>query len=235
MSEETPQDSPPESLISRYRTAQGKRRTVRRTISLSILLIVALYIVLIYRSFSDFRNHLPEFGSELSAEAALLMPQLIDDVQRMIDRLVPFYMDTFARTLSANEEQFRESLTLEFEALDRSAQRSWIKIEEAIAQLVIDQEYAARHALTGLMTEEDISRISNAYRMALERRLERFFAEHLGDHIAVGEGILANLEEISRTETDLPEDDTQFILGMMLELLGLQMQEGRGQYDYILE
>ncbi len=224
----------PNSLIDDYRVAQKRRNRARGAVGLISFLIIVVYVSLMWQTFSDFRyNRLPEFGAELSAEASEFMPVLAEDVGKMTERLVPFYINTFATAFSEKEDEFREVVSLEFKELERNAQKSWSKIEEANAQLAIDQEEAAFQALGEFMTDEDIARISEAYRRALEENMEMIFTEYLSEHIQVGENILDNLEEISRIETGIPSDNTQFIFGMMMELLGLQMQESSGDGYYV--
>ena len=74
-----------------------------------------------------------------------------------------------------------------------------------------------------------------AYRHALESYLASTFEHHFLEHIAVGEDIVANLKKVARTETDVPAEDTQFLMGMMLELLGIMLQQDTGTYNYIVE
>ncbi len=233
MSEEMLPESSSDSLINRYRAAQKRRNRARGTVGLISLLIIAVYISLMWLTFSDFRyNRLPEFGAELSAEAAEFMPGLAEEASQMTERLVPFYINTFAASFSGKEAEFREVISLEFKELETNAQRSWGKIEEANAQLAIDQEEAMFQALSEFITDEDIAKISEAYRKALDENLESIFSQYLSEHILVGERILTNLEEISTIETGVPSDNTQYILGMLMELLGLQMQEGSGDSYY---
>ena len=245
MTEESNPSSPPDdgnvfALMRQFRSAGGRRNVAKRTITLTILFVVVAFLFAIWQAATGFRDEgLPQFSATLSAEAAEFTPVLAERVKAMADRLVPVYTDAFAAAYAAayadREEAFAEILVDEFAQLERYAHASWPSIEEALAQLVVDQEVTARNAIKDVISSEQIAQISMAYRHALESYMASTFEHHFLEQIAVGEDIVANLKKVARTETDVPAEDTQFLMGMMLELLGIMLQQDTGTYNYIVE
>ena len=241
MTEESNPSSPPDdgyvfALMRQFRAAGGRRNVAKQTITLTILFVVVAFLFAIWQAATGFRDEgLPQFSATLSAEAAEFTPVLAERVKAMADRLVPVYTDAFAAAYADREEAFSEILVDEFAQLERYAHTSWPSIEEALAQLVVDQEVTARNAIKDVISPEQIAQVSMAYRHALESYLASTFEHHFLEHIAVGEDIVANLKKVARTETDVPAEDTQFLMGMMLELLGIMLQQDTGTYNYIVE
>lgn len=226
-----PEDTVPpvdkyETSIRRFLDAQTRLNKTRLRISLFIMLIFAVYLTLIYKTFADFRdNRLPEFSAELSTEAAQFMPRVTNDVRAMTDRLVPFYINTFSAQFANDEEIFSAVIVEEFDQLESFSAQSWIKIEEALAQLVVEQEEAATAALSGILSSEDMAKVSAAYHKALTNKMEAVMSQHFEAQISLGEDIIENLHTLTQVEPDVPIDDTQYIFGMLMELLGLEMQK----------
>ena len=102
-------------------------------------------------------------------------------------------------------------------------------MEIAIAQMVLDQGQAIKGALGDILSDEELAHASNAYRQALENNIETMFTEHFREQITAGEEVLRNLQKIAFSEPNLPPDDVQYLIGMLLELLGMQMQVERGR------
>ena len=153
----------------------------------------------------------------------------------MTERVVPVYLNSFGEALNENEELYVTVLIEEFDKLESYSRESWGKMEIAIAQMVLDQEQAIKGALGDILSDEELAHASNAYRQALENNIETMFTEHFREQITAGEEVLRNLQKIALSEPNLPPDDVQYLIGMLLELLGMQMQVERGAYDYIVE
>ena len=223
MTEESNRSSPADDgnvsdLMQQFRAAGGRRNVAKQTITLTILFVVVAFLFAIWQAATGFRDEgLPRFTATLSAEAAEFTPVLAERVKAMADRLVPVYTDAFADAYADREEAFAETLVDEF------------------AQLVVDQEVTARNAIKDVISPEQIAQVSMAYRHALESYLASTFEHHFLEQIAVGEDIVANLKKVARTETEVPAEDTQFLMGMMLELLGIMLQQDTGTYNYIVE
>ena len=223
MTEESNRSSPADDgnvsdLMQQFRAAGGRRNVAKQTITLTILFVVVAFLFAIWQAATGFRDEgLPRFTATLSAEAAEITPALAKRVKAMADRLVPVYTNAFVAAYTDREEAFAETLVDEF------------------AQLVVDQEATARNAIKDVISPEQIAQVSMAYRNALESYLASTFEHHFMEQIAVGEDIVANLKKVARTETDVPAEDTQFLVGMMLELLGIMLQQDTGTYNYIVE
>ncbi len=223
-------------IIENYQNAIKNRKIAKSTITLTIILIVVAYLYLIWKTVTDFREYqLPEFSATLSAEAADFMPIVVDKVKVMTDRLIPVYVSSFAKTYARDEEKYSQILVEEFDALEKKSTESWEKMEEAIAQMTLDQEIAASEALESIIGSRNISLISESYRQALQNKLEKTFSEHFEGHIKSSEQLFKKLQLIAESEPDLQPNDSQYFFGMLMELLGLQMQNYENDAENILE
>ena len=153
------------------------------------------------------------------------MPVVSERVAEMTDMVVHKYIEAFSNVYAKDQDRYVQTLSDEFVALDQYSKNAWPLIEEQIAELVVAQENATREALRGVLTEEDIGEVSMAYRVSMESYLTVLFETEFSDQIKVGDQILANLTEIAQTEQDAEITDSQYILGMLMELLGLEMQD----------
>lgn len=216
----------PPAAVTRYREAVRAKNTAGQAIGLVVILIVLTYVFLIIHTVNSFfDDQFPEFTAAFGAEATTLMPEVADQAAAMTERLLPIYIESFAKEYANNEERFMVLLVEEFDQLDRHAVESWPQIEEAIARLVIDQEETAKQELSTILAPDDLVRVAHAYRNALEGQLEQIFTNHFEQQIRVGEDIIRKLQAIAETEPDVPADDSTYIIGMLMELLGLQMQQ----------
>lgn len=215
-----------EKLIEAYREASQRRSTARRTVTLALICIVVLFGVMIWNEINTFRYHgIPVFSATLSAEATEYMPVVSERVAAMTDKVVNEYINAFSKVYTRDQDKYVQVLSDEFTALDTYSRNAWPAIEEQIAQLVIGQENATREALRGVLTEDDIGEVSMAYRLSMENYLTVMFETEFADQIQVGDQILNNLTDIAMTEPNAEVSDSQYILGMLMELLGLEMQD----------
>ena len=236
MNEEGRSEVNTEALIEKFKKAEKGRTVARRTITLTLILIVLSFVYMIWTAVGDFRDEgIPKFGAALSAEATDYMPEVSKRVQQMTDHLIPIYLDEFAKVYSRDEEKFAEIVADEFGKLEQSANANWPKMESAIAELVVAQEETARKSLEEIISEEEMIEVSMAYQKALVNYLQDFFETHFTEHIATGDEILVKLEQVAQTEPNMPPDNSQYILGMFLELLGMEMQSDVADFDYLDE
>lgn len=225
MSEEPVKLYGADALIARYHEAAQHRNIARRTIALIILMIVVVYIFLFYTTVVSFRERqLPEFAATLNDELTAYFPQVGEMVTDSFDRVAPRYVEAFARVYERDQELYLQLLSDEFQDLELYAKSQRPFIEEAIAQLVVDQEMTANSALRDIFDEIDLVHMSNDYKVALEIKLEKLFENHLTAHLQEGERIITKLTKLAESDPSEGLTSDQITLGMVVELLGLEMQ-----------
>lgn len=214
-----------DSLISEYNSALRNRKVSRVFFALLILATVGAYVFLFWQVIADFRDKgLAQVQVELGEELSAYVPTLQRQLQRSSDKIVPAYVDAFTETLKKDQERYLQVVVDEFGVLEQFAQEQTPLIQEAIAQMALDQEAAASEELAKLFgDEEHFAEISLAYQAAMEAQLAVFFEKHLEEHVAVADSIVSRLEAIAASEPEKIED-SQALLGMMVELLGIEMQ-----------
>ena len=173
----------------------------------------------------DFRQTgLRRAQSRLVTELQAYAPTAAQHVAASAERVIPVYTQALQSTFTRDQDRYLETLVNEFGALENYAMAQSPKIEESIASLVEDQRLAADKALKGILSEEDFARISLAYNDALQAELERTMEQHFSEHMVVGERIIEKIQRIAETESGPLETDPQVITGMLVELLGMEMQ-----------
>lgn len=214
-----------DSLINEYSGALRSRKLSRLFFILIIVAVVGLYLLQFWRVIEDFRDHgIAQVQTELAEELTSYAPIFQRQLQRSSDKVVPAYMDAFASTWERDQERYLEVLVDEFAVLEQYAQAQTPLIQEALAQLIIDQETVASEELARIFgDQETFAEIGLSYQVAMEEQLAVFFEKHLEDHVAVADSIVSKLETIGASEPEVIAD-TQVLLGMMVELLGLEMQ-----------
>lgn len=224
------------TAIADYNTARSQQQTAGRVITLAIILTVAFFIWMIWSQFTNFRdNGLEDFSAHLGAEATEYMPTVVDSLGQMTDRLIPVYVDSFSTVFSRDEEKYNEVLSEEFTKLESHAQNSvWPELELALAQLVVDQELAMSESLNGVITRQQVENLSQAYRVALDNYFANLFETQFAEQSKVGEEIVTKLEALASEDTSHRPTDTPYLIGMFVELLGLQMQEAAEEGNAIL-
>lgn len=215
-----------ESLLADYHQVQKQRRTARYLMTLLIAAIVFIFILLGVSAVQNFHeNDTDEFAIALGVEAATMSPMVIKELRASTNRAVPKIQEAIAQTFSENEELYVVTLTDNYIALQSYAQARWPLIEQAIAELVVKQEDTARTALSDYISEDKLQDLSLSYEAALSAYMEGFFANNFSGEMVTAEEMVENLQKLAETEPDLPPADSQYLMGMFLELLGLQMQE----------
>lgn len=212
-------------LVAEYEAADSNRTIARRTITLTIIFMFLAFLANLYFEVSYFvEEEVEVFVAELGAEATAYAPEFSRRLQGLANTVVPRFIDTLANTYADNEEEYVELLVEEFQKLEIESREAWPRMEEAIAKLVIEQEEAARRELEGIISSDDIAEVSLAYRVAMENYLEDLFETYFTEQAAAGDRIMANLALLAEVELDDLPDDNQYLIGMMIELLGKEMQ-----------
>ncbi len=198
--------------------------------TLLIATIVFIFILLGVGAVQHFqKNEIDAFGLALTAEAAVITPMVMEEVGQAANRAAPQIQDIFARTFTENEERYVEVLSDNYIALQSYAQARWPQVEDAIAELVIEQEDTARSTLLQYIPEDKLAQLSLSYDQALRAYMEGFFSEHFAGDMVTAQDMVDKLQTLAETETDMPPPDSQYIIGMFLELLGLQMQDNASE------
>jgi len=225
MSDGTNEGDLVDRLIEELQAAQRDRRNARNIMSALIAIVVVVFVFLGYQEVAKFQDEeLEVFADALSVEAADLAPQIADDIGNAFDRLAPIYEDAFVVTFNRDEEKYYEVLSEQYIELQQHAQQSWPKIEEAMAQLVVDQELTASQELEKFIPREKLANLSVFYNEALESYLSEYMEGKFAVNLDVSEDIINKLSIIAEEEQTLKPDDVKYTLGMMLELLGLEIQ-----------
>lgn len=214
-----------DGLINEYNVALRARKFSRIAFALLVIATVGVYLLLFWQVIVSFRDQgITQVQEELGKELSSYVPTLQRQLQNSSKRIVPAYLEAFSSTWEKDQERYLEVLVDEFAVLERFTQDQTPLVQEAIAQLVLDQEAVAREELAKLFGDEEaFAELSLAYQAAMEDQLAVFFDKHLEEHVAVADSIVRRLETIAASEPDKVED-TQVLIGMMVELLGLEMQ-----------
>lgn len=212
-------------LIEELQSAQRDRRNARNIMTVVVAVVVLVFIFLGIQEVKNFqKEELDEFAAALGVEAAELAPVIAEDLGEAFNRLGPVYETAFVEVFQRDEETYYEVLSNEYIGLQQHAQTAWPQIEEALAELVVEQEQAASEELDKVIPREKLADLSFVYNKALEDYLAGFMEGQFKVNLDVSEDIIAKLNRIAEEETDLTPADTRYTMGMLLELLGLEMQ-----------
>ncbi len=223
----------PEQLIQAYQNSLRQRSIARRCISLAILAAIVTYAVLIWNTFLDFKNNnLPEFGRALSSELTNIAPQMTSNIRGMVSRLYPQYESVFKHKAAETWPRMELEIHSQLNQLEDFATGQWPNIQQGILQIAQIQEGVVMGELKGVLAPEDVEKIGQAYGDALKKKYDEILSLSLG---AYTDKILKNANSIGTTlsqmadkEKDAPKPtDMMQIVGMMLELAGLQLQQAR--------
>lgn len=218
-------DNQVDRLIGQLRQAQKARRAARNWMTALVAVIVLVFILLGVNAVKSFqKDEIDDFGIALGEEAADLTPLLLEEVNAAANRLLPAYEKAFIDEFTESQMAYVGVLQDEYVLLDQYAQQQWPKIEEGIAKFVVAQEDTAREALSQYVPEDKLVDLSEEYATAMQTYMEHFFEEHYTDKVIVAENIMEKLHQIAENEPDLPPENSQYVIGMLLELLGLEMQ-----------
>lgn len=212
-------------LIEAYTKAQKDRRTARYLMTVLVAIIVLVFIFLGVGKVKHFQEEeLDEFTLALAEEAADLSPMVMEHLNDSTNRALPKIEDAFVSTFVDNSETYVEVLSDNYLDLQSYAQQQWPAIEEALAEMVVAQEDTARTTLAKYVSDDKLVNLSESYQGAMENYLESFFEENFAGDMATAQNVVDKLHRIAETESDMPPADSQYIMGMFLELLGIEMQ-----------
>lgn len=221
--------SAPAESIRDYQSALGARTRARTVIAVLLVLVLGAFAFQCWRTYVHFRDTgLSETQVLLGEQLQAYAPEAAAELSSAAQRVLPVYAEALQTTFERDQERYLEAVATEFSALEDYAHGETPKIQEAIAKLVLEQQAAAEHSLRTILTEEEFARISVAYQEALQAQLERTLDVHFSEHIQVADRIVQKLEQLAASEPKPLEADSQVITGMLVELLGLEMQlQGR--------
>ena len=232
---ETPDTAklPVDELIHQLDEAVSDRRNARNWMTLLLALVIVVFVFLGVDAVERFQTpeKMDELKLALTDEAAALLPSARDQLSGSVERVLPAYQDAFVEVFTRDTDKYLEVIAEEGLKFESFAAQARPKIEEAIAELVVAQEETARKELTRYMTPEEYRTIRQAYEEALTERLQTYFDQRFSESILLAEDVMAKLETIAESEKDLPPADSQFVLGMFLELLGIEMQHATETAD----
>lgn len=225
MTEEKPATLSLDELIAKYERSRDDRNRIRFVITATITAIVLLFIFYGYLEVDNFAsNQIPEFGAALANEASAIAPTIAEDLNSSVTALLPVFNQAFYQTIDENQGKMVDILLNEYQSLHHYAQEKWPAMEKAIAEMVLAQEENARQCLSQHVAAEKLAGIGAAYNQAISEYMSDFFQKRFGEDIVVAEEIVAKLQLLSDSEPNMAPADAQFILGMLIELLGMQMQ-----------
>lgn len=227
MTEATESEPQELALIAQYKRAAAKQRIANRAVTLICILIVLGSVYAIWTQITNFRDHgIERFNARLEQEAAKFMPTVSADASEMMNRLVPVYINSFETVVERDEGAYRQLLSDEFSTLNLYAQEeAWPMIEQALAQLVADQETVLSTELADLLEREQVLEISVAYRFALQSYLKDFYATQFAEHDAIGNEIVSKIRRIAESNEAPSATNSSYVVGLLVELLGLEIQD----------
>ncbi|NQT94721.1 MAG: hypothetical protein HQ559_18335 [Lentisphaerae bacterium] len=145
----------------------------------------------------------------------------------MLNRLYPVYVESFQDVMERDWDKIRDEALRQTEQLDAYAKERWPLIQDEIAALAISAESSCREEFSPYLSDAEARNVCMAYGEALENKSEEILLERFSDHFEVAGNIGMNLELLLKTEPDIQTaPDMTEILGVMLELAGIELQKG---------
>ncbi|WP_309386292.1 hypothetical protein [Cerasicoccus frondis] len=226
MSDGTNEGELVDRLIEELQSAQRDRRNARNIMTALVLIVVVIFIFLGIQEVNEFQEEeLDDFALALGDEVSQMAPKIGQDLSDAFNRLAPAYEAAFVEVFEENEELYYEVLSDEYIGLQLHAQAAWPKIEEALAKLVIEQEETASAELSKFIPRDKLANLSIYYNEALENYLAEYMEGKFAVNLEVSQDIINKLNQIAEEEESLKPTDVKFTLGLLLELLGLEIQE----------
>lgn len=226
MSDGTNEGELVDRLIEELQAAQRDRRNARNIMTALVLIVVVVFIFLGIQEVNKFQEEeLDDFAVALSEEAGQMAPVIAKDIGDAFNRLAPVYEQAFVDVFEENEERYYAVLSDEYIGLQQHAQAAWPKIEEGLAELVVAQEETASKELSKYIPRDKLANLSVHYNQALENYLANYMEGKFAVNLEVSQDIINKLSQIAEEEDSLKPNDVKYTLGLMLELLGLEIQE----------
>ena len=215
-----------QELIAAWRRAEKSRAVARRSVTLVVLGVIAVYGCLIWTVIQDFRTRrLPEFTAALSMEAGNLAPGLVADSRAIVNRVYPVYVQAFQNMFERDMDKMKDLVSSEMSTLNAYAQSKWPDIERETMNVVIASEEVVLEELGRFMTPAEAKRTTEAYSAALGTKYEALLSTTLKEHANIASEIGENLDRIAATEPDIQKPvSMNCAVGMLLERAGTGLQ-----------
>jgi hypothetical protein len=216
-----------QKLIEDFQRSEGHYRFARWTVTFLVIATVVAHIYGLWGVIRDFRdNRTGEFAEALCAEAVIMAPAITEDASVMAERLYPHYAEAFQTTFERDWPKIQAQAHQEMELLDAHAQSQWPAITNGLMQIFLSSEDILAEELGTIMPPDDANRILDAYGEALLAEYETLIEEDLREHSELADEIGVLLEQLVATEPDIQHPvDMQSTIGMMLELVGTELQK----------
>lgn len=228
-----PADNEPNSevdaLIEELKHAQADRRNAKAIVTFFLVVLTVFFVYLIIDEVNEFVNdETEEFGEALRERAEEIAPEVREQIGESLSVIGPDIQEALVATVKNDSDRYEAALTSEYVEIEQTAQEVWPRIEDAIVELVDQQEAVARNELSFYMSPAQVDAIGITYRKAMEEYLAEYFQKNFGSSFQVGEDIPERLSVLAESE-ELRSTESDYLMGLMLELLGLRLQ------DYSLE
>jgi len=215
-------------LIAAFERSEKRNAQARHCITLMILGVILIHALLIWAVIKDFRHQkLPEFTAAMGVELGRMTPQLRADLTKIAERTYPLYIDACEKMFERDLPEMEKALNDELTALDEHAKERWPDIEAGVADILITAEEVIMDELSDILTPSDVDAIKAGYGAALLAKYDSLLRTHLANHAEIASEIGFNLNAIAESEPGIiPPVDLRATLGIMLELVGSELQQG---------
>lgn len=224
-----PQETPAqEAQIDAFQAAKAAYRKARLIGLLLILAPIVVFTFLGWRMVTHFIDHdVDVLLGHLQEE--VVHGELTENVkkrlQRSFDRLLPLYRETLLTSLEENQDAWLMAMDQEVEATRRHGEEAMPLIEDSIAMALAGIEEMVREELGKFIEPDALADIATRILTALDDQLTEFYSAHfLFEREPIAEGIVDKLVALAESEPRLEDDDTVSLIGMILELIGLEIQ-----------
>lgn len=216
-----------QQMIQEYRQAVRQGVTARWVVIVLLIGVVLFNVRSVHNDAKDFlANGWEEFGDALTTELANTAPLWKEQAAGMAERVVPVYADAISTSFEQQSPALEREMRRELAQLEAHAQARWPEIERAVADLAISQEEIIRDGLNSVLTEGEAENVSEMYGEALIGEMNSLLQGRLMAHVDVSREIGENLHTMLAAAPAQPGPvDRQELLGVMLELAGLQLQQ----------
>ena len=215
------------ALVSLHQEALKKMRRARKTVTIGLVAVILGALFCLFGMAKNFMNHgVHEFSANLQRDIQPIASRHLTSLQDILADAYPVYTGEFQNMFSDNLPKMEAALFAELTRLDGYAKKRWPEFEKAIERMAFDQQLVIHQNLVSLVGEDEADRISKMYEVALPRKFNGFFLDHLIEHQDVIDDIRQNLDRLVKTEPDiLPPIQLQEAIGIFLELAGIKLQE----------
>ncbi|MCC5788900.1 MAG: hypothetical protein JJT75_04650 [Opitutales bacterium] len=226
---EKPSPNKPSPEIVAFQQAQKSNRKARRIVLLLVLLPVVLFVLLGYQRIVNFiERDSPKLVAQVSAELAEgpYLANLQNALRDAFEELLPAYQTAFAEMIERDTELWEQTAREEYLKTEAYAQEVFPHIEDALREMLENQEELLRNELSKYIDSAQLDNFSESLLDALEAEMVRYYTERvLLRWENLTENIVDQLFALSEQEKTLDTENMPVLLGMILELIGLELQE----------